>query len=131
MYMQHIHMVCSELCIFHDLILDQTVNDNAYSTPFFHEDLDVNHNMLMLGIGWYHNRGGKRGTAAYCRGLHGVTEKWASPMDRLSRQDERPDDRTRQAARSQTSWGQRNLETTDGQVPALSDGAGGQDRLWD
>ena len=48
-------MVCSELHICHDLILDQTVNDNDYLTPLLHEALDVNHKMVMLGIGWYHN----------------------------------------------------------------------------
>ena len=42
MYMQHRHMVCGELHIFHDLYLDQNVYDNAYLTPLIHEDLDVN-----------------------------------------------------------------------------------------
>ena len=55
MYMQHRNMVCGVLNIFHDLDLDQTVNDNAYPTPLLHEALDVNHRMTMLGIGWYHN----------------------------------------------------------------------------
>ena len=54
-YIQHRHMVCGKFHIYHDLILDQTVNDNAYSTPLIHEALDVNHKMLMLVIGWYHN----------------------------------------------------------------------------
>ena len=48
-------MVCGEFHIFHDLVLDQNVNDNAYSTPFLHEALDVKHKMVMLGIGWDHN----------------------------------------------------------------------------
>ena len=55
-YMQYSHMVCGKLHICHDLVLDQTVNDNAYSTPFLHEYLDVKHQMLMLGIGWYYNK---------------------------------------------------------------------------
>ena len=49
-------MECSELHIFHDLVLDKNVNDNACSTPLLHEVLDVNHNMLMLGIGLYRNK---------------------------------------------------------------------------
>ena len=48
-------MVCGELHIFHDLDLDKKVNDNAYPTPFLHETLDMNHKMVMLEIGWYHN----------------------------------------------------------------------------
>ena len=55
MYMKHRHMVFGELHICHDLILDQNVNDDAYSTPLIHEALDVNHKMVMLGIGLYHN----------------------------------------------------------------------------
>ena len=55
MYMQHRKMVCVELHIFYDLDLDQTVNDNDYPTPLLHEALDVNHRMVMLVIGWYHN----------------------------------------------------------------------------
>ena len=41
--------------MFHGLVLDQNVNDNAYSTPLLHEALDVDHQMVMLVIGWYHN----------------------------------------------------------------------------
>ena len=55
MYIQHRHMVCGELHICHELFLDQNVNDNTYSTPLLHEVLDVDHKMVMLGIGWYHN----------------------------------------------------------------------------
>ena len=33
MYIQHRHVVCRNLHICHDLVLDQNVNDNAYSTP--------------------------------------------------------------------------------------------------
>ena len=55
MYMQHMHMVCGEKNISHDLILYQTVNDNTYSTPLLHEALDVDHQMVMMGIGLYHN----------------------------------------------------------------------------
>ena len=35
--------------------IEYHVQDNAYSTPFLHEDLDVDHKMVILGIGWYHN----------------------------------------------------------------------------
>ena len=56
MYMQHRHMVCGKLQIFHYLDLDQNVNDNAYPTPLLHEALDVNHKMVMLVIGWYRNK---------------------------------------------------------------------------
>ena len=55
MYIQHRHMLCGELHIFHDLVLDQNVNYYAYSTPFLNEDLDVDHKMVILGIGFYHN----------------------------------------------------------------------------
>ena len=49
-------MVCGKLNICHDLVLDKNVNNNAYSTPLLHEALDVDHKMVMLGIGWYHNK---------------------------------------------------------------------------
>ena len=55
MYMQHSHVVCGELHISHDLYLDQKVNDNVYPIPLLNEDLDMNHKMVMLGIGWYQN----------------------------------------------------------------------------
>ena len=55
MYMQHRHMVCGELHIFRDLDLDKNINDNAYPTPLIHEALDVNHKMVMMGIGLYCN----------------------------------------------------------------------------
>ena len=54
-YIQHRHMVCGKLHICHDLVLDQNVNYNAYSTLFIHEVLDVDHKIVMLGIVWYHN----------------------------------------------------------------------------
>ena len=44
-----------KLHIFHDLDLDQNVNDNAYPDPLIREALDMNYKILMLGIGWYHN----------------------------------------------------------------------------
>ena len=50
MYMQHRHMVCGVFHIWHDLVLDQNVNDNTYSTPYCHEALDVDHDMVILGI---------------------------------------------------------------------------------
>ena len=75
--------------------------------------------------------GGKWGTAADCCRFHGMVEKWAAPMGRLSSHDERPADRTGQVARGQTSQGRRNLDITDGQVPTSGDGAGGKCRLWD
>ena len=48
-------MLCGELHIFHDLVLDKNVNANAYLTLFLHEALDVEHKMLILEIGLYHN----------------------------------------------------------------------------
>ena len=54
--MQHRHMVYRELHIFHDLVVDQNINDNTYSTPVRHEDLDVDHKMVLLVIGLYHNK---------------------------------------------------------------------------
>ena len=54
-YMQHRHMVCGEFHICNCLDLYQNIYDNAYPTPLLHEALDVNHKMVMLGIGWYHN----------------------------------------------------------------------------
>ena len=48
-------MVCEKLHICHDLVLYQNVNGYAYSTPLRHEASDVDHKMVMLGIGWYHN----------------------------------------------------------------------------
>ena len=56
MYIQHRHMVCGEWHTCHDLVLDQNVNDNSYSTPLIHKVLDTNHKMIILGIGWYHNK---------------------------------------------------------------------------
>ena len=44
----------SHIC--HELVLYQNVNDNAYSTPLLHEALEVDHKMLILGIGLYHNK---------------------------------------------------------------------------
>ena len=55
MYIPHRQRVCGELHIFHDLVLDQNINDNSYSTPLLHEALDVNHIMVMMGIGLYYN----------------------------------------------------------------------------
>ena len=55
MYIQHMHMVCGELHICHDLVLDKNLNYNAYSTPLLHEALDVDHKMVILGIGLYYN----------------------------------------------------------------------------
>ena len=52
---QHMHMLCGEFHIYHDLVLDQNVNDSAYSTPLLHEALSLNHRMIILLIGWYHN----------------------------------------------------------------------------
>ena len=48
-------MLCVEFHICHDLDLEQNLFDNAYPTPLLHEALDVNHKMVMLGIGLYHN----------------------------------------------------------------------------
>ena len=54
-YIQHRHMVYGELHICHDLVLDQNINNNTYSTPLLHEALDLDHKMVMMVIGWYHN----------------------------------------------------------------------------
>ena len=43
-YIQHRQMLCEELHICHDLVFDQNVNYNAYSTPLLHEALDVDQN---------------------------------------------------------------------------------------
>ena len=56
MNIQRTHMECGELHICHDLVLDQNLNDNAYSTPLRYEALDVDHKMVMLGIGLYYNK---------------------------------------------------------------------------
>ena len=55
MYTQHMHMVFRELHIFHDLVLNQNVINDAYSMTLLHEALDVYHKMVMLVIGWYPN----------------------------------------------------------------------------
>ena len=55
LYMQHRHMVCSEFHIWHDLVLDQNANHNAYSTTLIHEDLDVDHKMVIIGTSLFHN----------------------------------------------------------------------------
>ena len=55
MYTKHSHMVCGKSNICHDLDLDQNVYYNAYPTPLLHEYLDMDHKMVMLEIGWYHN----------------------------------------------------------------------------
>ena len=55
MYVQHRHMVYGKFHICHDLDLDQNVYDNAYPTLLLHDALDVNHKMVMLGVGWYRN----------------------------------------------------------------------------
>ena len=55
MYMRHRHMVCGKFYICHNLDLDQNLNGNAYQTPLLHEALYVNHKIIMLLIGWYHN----------------------------------------------------------------------------
>ena len=48
-------MVCGESQICHDLVLDQNVNYNAYSIPLRHEAFYMDHKMVILGIGLYHN----------------------------------------------------------------------------
>ena len=53
--MQHRHISCREFHICHDLVLYQNVNDNSFSSPLFHEALDVDHKILILVIGLYHN----------------------------------------------------------------------------
>ena len=55
MHIQHMHMEYSKLHIFRDLVLDQNINDNAYSTPFLHEALYVDQKMIIMGIGLHQN----------------------------------------------------------------------------
>ena len=55
MYIQHMHMLCGEFHIYHDLVLDQNVNDNAYSPPLLHDALEMEQKMVILVIGLYHN----------------------------------------------------------------------------
>ena len=55
MYMQYRHMECGKFHIFHDLFLDQNVNDNSFSTPLLHDALDVEHKMVVMVIGLYQN----------------------------------------------------------------------------
>ena len=55
MYMQHRYMVCGKSHILHDLVFDQNVNDDDYSTPLIHETLDVDQKMVILVIGLYNN----------------------------------------------------------------------------
>ena len=49
-YMQHMHIVCGELPIYHDLDLDQKLYDTDYPNPLLHEALDEKHRMVMLLI---------------------------------------------------------------------------------
>ena len=60
-----------------------------------------------------------------------MAEQWAAPSGRLSRNDERPADRSVQTARDQTVRRGINLETADGKVPAPGDSTGGEGRLQD
>ena len=55
MHMQHKHMVYSELHIDQYLVLDQTANVNAYSTPLRHEVWNVDHKMVIMGIDFCYN----------------------------------------------------------------------------
>ena len=55
MYIQQRHMVCGKLYICHDLVLDLNLNYNDYSTPLLHEALDMDHKMVIPGIGLYYN----------------------------------------------------------------------------
>ena len=55
MYIQERNMVCGKLQICHSLVLDKNTKNNAYSTPFLHGDLNMDHKMVILEIGWFHN----------------------------------------------------------------------------
>ena len=55
MYMQHTHMVYGKLHIYPYLVLDQKVNDNAYSTPLLHEVFNVDQKRVFLGIDLCYN----------------------------------------------------------------------------
>ena len=46
-------MVYNEIHIYPYLFFDQNANDNAYSTPLLHEVCNVDHKMIVLGIGFY------------------------------------------------------------------------------
>ena len=76
-------------------------------------------------------RSGEWGTAANCRRLCRVVEKWAAPMCHLPCHYGWPDDCTEQAARGQDGQGWRNLAAVDGKVLAMCDGAGVQGGLRD
>ena len=52
MYMQHKHMVYGKLHIYLYLVLDKNANDNVYSTPLRHEVWNVEHKIIILGIGF-------------------------------------------------------------------------------
>ena len=55
MYMQHRHMECVEYHICHEQVLDKNVNGNTYSAPLLHAALDVDHKVVIMVIGLYHN----------------------------------------------------------------------------
>ena len=55
MYIQHKHTVYGELQIYHDLVLDQNANYNAYSPPLRHEVWNLYHKMIILGIDLCYN----------------------------------------------------------------------------
>ena len=55
MYMQYMRMVYREFHRHHNLVLDQSVSDNAYSNPLRHEVWNVDQKIIMLGIGSCYN----------------------------------------------------------------------------
>ena len=55
MYMQNRHRIYDKLHIHHELVLDQSASDNAYSSPLRHGVWNVEQKMIMLGIGLCYN----------------------------------------------------------------------------
>ena len=50
MYTQHTHRVYGKFHIHYYLILDQSANDNSYSTPLRNEVWNVDHKIVIMGI---------------------------------------------------------------------------------
>ena len=53
MYIHHRHRVYGVLQMCYDLVLDETVYDNSYSTFLHHVVLCVDHKMSIMEIGLY------------------------------------------------------------------------------
>ena len=66
MYIKHTHMVCRELHIHHDLVIDKNTSDNAYSSPLCHAVWNVDHKMVMMGIYLCYNKFSHLCVKIYC-----------------------------------------------------------------